>query len=226
MKYIYHHLGLGDHIICNGIVRHYKELHKTVTVFCKPHYFTNVDYMYRDDNDIIVLPIGEDSDVINYINQHNLQSDLIMVGFGRPGSEQGKTFDEGFYHTVNLPFFYRFSKFKFERNIEKELKVYNELNPKNEPYIYVHDDKDRGFSIDRNKINNNLKVIENNKRFLMFDMLTVIENATEVHSMQTGMKDLINSYNFNNPKFYLHWYVRPYNDDYDTVGLNNFAKIY
>ena len=109
MKYIYHHLGLGDHIICNGIVRHYKELHKTVTVFCKPHYFTNVDYMYRDDDDIIVLPIGEDSDVINYINQHNLQLDLIMVGFGRTGSEQGKTFDEGFYHTVNLPFFYRFS---------------------------------------------------------------------------------------------------------------------
>ena len=48
MKYIYHHLGLGDHIICNGIVRHFKEIHKTVTVFCRPNYFTNVEYMYRD----------------------------------------------------------------------------------------------------------------------------------------------------------------------------------
>jgi hypothetical protein len=226
MKYIYHHLGLGDHIICNGIVRHYKDIHKTVTVFCKPHYFNNVEYMYRDDKDIIILPIGEDSDVLNYINQNNLHSDLIVVGFDRLAYDNSKTFDEGFYNTINLPFIFRFSKFKFQRNIDKELEVYNDLNPNNEPYIYVHDDKERGFEIDRNKINNNLKIIENDKRFLMFDMLKIIENATEVHSMQTGMKDLINSFKFDKPKFYLHWYVRPYNDDYDTVGLNNFIKIY
>lgn len=226
MKYIYHHLGLGDHIICNGIVRHYKEIHKTVTVFCKSHYFTNVKYMYRDDNDIIILPIGEDSDVINYVNENNLHSDLIVVGFDKLNFDNSKTFDEGFYNTINLPFMFRFSKFKFERNIEKELEVYNLLNPNNEPYIYIHDDKERGFEINRSKINNNLKIIENDKRFLMFDMLKIIENATEVHSMQTGMKDLINSFKFDTPKFYLHWYVRPYNDDYDTVGLNKFTKIY
>ena len=107
MKYIYHHLGLGDHIMCNGIVRHFKEIHNNVTVFCKPHYFNNVEYMYRDDKDITVLPIGEDSDVLNYIRKHNLHSDLIMVGFNLPGYGNGKTFDEGFYHTVNLPFKYR-----------------------------------------------------------------------------------------------------------------------
>jgi hypothetical protein len=182
--------------------------------------------MYRDDKDITVLPIGEDSDVLNYIRKHKLHSDLIMVGFNLPGYGNGKTFDEGFYHTVNLPFKYRFSKFKFDRNTIKESEIYNELNPNDEPYIYVHDDKDRGFSIDRSKINSDLKIIENDKRFLMFDMLKIIENATEVHSMQTGMKDLINSYKFDKPKFYLHWYVRPYNEDYDTVGLNNFTKIY
>jgi hypothetical protein len=226
MKYIYHHLGLGDHIICNGIVRHYREMYEKVTVFCKPHYFTNVEYMYRDDNNIIVLPIGEDSDVRNYINQNNLHSDLIVVGFDKLGLDNSKTFDEGFYNTINLPFLFRFSKFKFERNNDKELEVYNLLNPNNEPYVYIHDDKERGFEINRSKINNNLKIIENDKRFLMFDMLKIIENATEVHSMQTGMKDLINSFKFDTPKFYLHWYVRPYNDDYDTVGLNKFKKIY
>jgi hypothetical protein len=226
MKYIYHHLGLGDHIICNGIVRHYRELYDTVTVFCKPHYFTNVEYMYRDDDNIIVLPIGEDSDVINYINENNLHSNLITVGFNQPGFTNSKTFDEGFYNTVNLPFEYRFSKFKFDRNNEKESEVYNELNPNNEPYIYVHDDKERGFKINESKLNNNLKIIENDKRFLMFDMLKIIENATEVHSMQTGMKDLINSFKFDKPNFYLHWYVRPYGDDYDSVGLNKFDKVY
>jgi hypothetical protein len=226
MKYIYHHLGLGDHIICNGIVRHYREIYGEVTVFCKPNYLTNVKYMYRDDDNINVLPIGNDLGTLQYINENNLQSDLIIVGFNNPEFKHAKTFDEGFYKSVGLPFEYRFSKFKFERNLEKESEVYNELNPNNEPYIYVHDDKERGFEINRNKLNSNLKIIENNKRFLMFDMLKIIENATEVHSMQTGMKDLINSFNFNNPKFYLHWYVRPYNDNYDSIGLNKFTKIY
>lgn len=225
MKYIYHHLGLGDHIICNGIVRHFREIYGKITVFCKPHYASNVEYMYRDDDSITVLPIGEDSDVIKFIKDNNLEQDVITVGFNKPGFWGSKTFDEGFYNTVNLPFDYRFSKFKFERNTEKEDEVYKELNPNNEPYIYIHDDKERGFEIDRNKITNNLKVIENDKRFLMFDMLKIIENATEVHSMQTGMKDLINSFEFSKPKFYLHWYVRPYDDNYDSVGLNKFVKI-
>ena len=216
MKYIYHHLGLGDHIICNGIVRHYQEIYGDVTVFCKPHYSTNVKYMYRDNEKIIVLPIGEDSDILNYINQNNINSDLIVVGFNKPW----------FYNTVNLPFEYRFSKFKFERNNKKENEVYNELNPNNEPYIYVHDDKERGFEINRDKLKSDLKIIVNDKRFLMFDMLKIIENATEVHSMQTGMKDLINSFNFKKPNFYLHWYVRACDDYYDSIGLNKFTKIY
>jgi len=33
MKYIYHHLGLGDHIICNSIVRHFVETYHKVTVY-------------------------------------------------------------------------------------------------------------------------------------------------------------------------------------------------
>ena len=32
MKYIYHHLGLGDHIICNGLVRHFKETNEKCLV--------------------------------------------------------------------------------------------------------------------------------------------------------------------------------------------------
>ena len=63
MKYVYHHLGLGDHIICNGMVRYFKEIYGKIKVFCKPHNYKNVEYMYRDDDNIEVLSIGEDSDV-------------------------------------------------------------------------------------------------------------------------------------------------------------------
>jgi hypothetical protein len=226
MKYIYHHLGLGDHIICNGIVRHFVDIHNEVTVFCKPHYESNVKYMYKDDKNITVLSIGEDSAVDNYIENNGIIKDVMFIGFAGLYSQEAKTFDEAFFKMAGLPFEDRFSKFKFIRNKDKEKEILDILNPTGEPYIYIHDDKERGYSIDLKKINSNIKVVENDKRFIMFDMLGVIENAEEVHMMQTGMKDLINSFVFEKPKFFLHWYVRNYNDFLDSVGLNNFIKIY
>ena len=69
-----------------------------------------------------------------------------------------------FYNSINIPFDYRFTKFKFERDYENEKKIMEELNPNNEEYVFIHDDINRGFSIDRNKIRTDLKIIENNTK--------------------------------------------------------------
>ena len=31
---IYHHLGIGDHIICNGLVRNFYKKHECIDLFC------------------------------------------------------------------------------------------------------------------------------------------------------------------------------------------------
>ena len=225
MKYIYHHLGLGDHIICNGLVRHFCELHHEVTVFCKNHNYDNVSYMFRDNNNIKILPLLDDNEVESYIGKNNLYDDLIKVGFDRLWSGGPKTFDIGFYNSINIPFDYRFTNFKFERDYESEKKIMEELNPNNEEYVFVHDDINRGFSIDKNKIITNLKIIKNDTKYNFFHMLGVIENAKEVHLMQSSFKDLINSFTIDKPHFYYHTYVRQYPDFYDTEGYNKFTKI-
>ena len=46
MIYIYHHLGLGDHIICNGLVRFLQKKHNQVSLFCYQHNIENVSFMY------------------------------------------------------------------------------------------------------------------------------------------------------------------------------------
>ena len=81
MKYIYHHLGFGDHIICNGLVRHFKEIHGKVRVFSKHHNFENVKYMYRDDKDIEVIGVAGDGEVNEFINNTNNSEKFIIVGF-------------------------------------------------------------------------------------------------------------------------------------------------
>lgn len=219
MIYIYHHLGLGDHIICNGIIRHYRETYEKVYVFVKPHNFENVSHMYRDDENIILLPIGEDSDVENYINQNNIEDKVLRVGFSSLYSVNHTKFDEGFYKTVNLPFSYRFEKFHFLRDRDIEEKVFIELNPENKKYIFIH-------GVDRDKVRNDLLIIDNPTQYNIFNLLKLIENAEEVHLMESSIKNLVNSYKFDKPKFYFHKYSRNYPYYNETQGLNEFNFIY
>jgi len=218
MKYIYHHLGLGDHIICNGMVRHYKKIYGEVSVFCKPHNYENVKYMYRDDKNILVIPVGEDLQVRNYIIENKISKDVIKIGFESLSFVNCPTFDEGFYIGNNISFSVRFEEFYTERDFNIEKKIMLELNPNNEKYIFTH-------NVDKSKISSNLKIIENPTNHNIFNLISLIENAEEVHLMESSIKCLVNSYKMNKPKFFYHNYVRGYSPYYNTVGLNKFEII-
>lgn len=218
-KYIYHHLGLGDHIICNAIVRHYKKSYEKLYVFCKPHNFENVSYMYKDDKNIIILPIGEDNDVNIYISKNNLEDKVIRIGFEYVSRCNLSSFDECFYTSIGLNFDDRFTGFLFVRDIEKEKEIYNKLNPQNHPYIFTHG------GIDKSKIRQDLKIIENPLEYNIFDLLYLVENADEVHLMESSIKCLVNSYKMTKPKFFYHRYVRGYGDFLNSKGLNEYVII-
>ena len=220
MKYIYHHLGLGDHIICNGLVRHFKEKFGEISVFCKEHNYQNVQYMYRDDENITIIPLYDDNSVLNYIHNNGIGNDVIRIGFEMLNNYPNTKFDEVFYNISELPFEYRFSKFKFNRDLEREKMAYDFVNPENEDYIFIHGD------LDRNKVRNDLKIIENPNNFGIFDLITIINNAVEVHVMESSIKCLINSYVFDKPSFFYHQYVRGYTELLNSQGKNNFITIY
>lgn len=226
LKYIYHHLGLGDHIICNGMVRHYSELYDNVVLFSYSHNLSNVEYMYRDLKNLEVFDFKTEDHLVKYIIENNLQPHLIKIGFERlPGYLNEMTFDKAFYRMMGLDFMIRFDKFFFKRNDEKENLVCKTLNPNDEKYIFVIDDPNRGFNIDMNKVPNNYKIIKNDYNFMMFDYIKLLENAEEIHTMQTGFLDLINSYKMNKPKIYRHTYVRQYESSIHSVGLNSIIEV-
>ena len=57
--YIYHHLGLGDHFHCNGVVRfllNKKCKSLKVRLFSKKKYSEMVKFMYRDLNNLEIVP--------------------------------------------------------------------------------------------------------------------------------------------------------------------------
>jgi hypothetical protein len=224
MKYIHHHLGLGDHILMNGLVRHFCEKFGEINLFVYHHNYENVSYMYRDNNKIYFTKVASDEDANNHVINNNL--DCLRIGF----SELRKicppmTFDKAFYFLVGLNFSIRFDKFYFLRDEERELEVFKKLNPKKEKYIFVHDDPSRGFIINMNKIQTNYKIIRNDNRYKIFDYLLLLENAEEIHLMQSSFKDMINSYEMKKPTIYRHDYVRNYGEELFSLGLNHTIKV-
>jgi hypothetical protein len=221
-------MGLGDHFTCNGLVRHYYKQFDKIYLFCYKHFESNIKFMYRDLPNLYTIGLGSDIEVDEYILKNNLSNQLIKIGFdkSRALQHQVETFDEGFYLAENLPFSIRFDEYFVERNMDKEMGLYKTLNPTDEDFIFVHEDPERGMFLDKSRIRQDLKIIGNDKKFLIFDYIYLLSKAKEVHVMQSSLKDMINSYSFPNTKCILHNYVRNYDSYANTKGLNQFEILY
>lgn len=228
MKYIYHHLGLGDHFICNGLVRHYYSIYGKIRLFCKNHLKDNIVFMYRDLPNLEVINLRDDQEVEEYIISNDVKKNVIKVGFDklRLALKDVETFDQGFYYQENIPFDFRFSKFYIERDSDREDYLFKKLTKNLNDYAFVHDDPDRGMHIDLSKLNTGMPIIKNDKNYLITDYLKILENAKEIHLMQSCFKDMINSYVMKKPKIYLHNYIRNYDNFANSKGLNYFEMIY
>lgn len=144
MKYIYHHLGLGDHIICNGLVRSLIDPSEEYKMFVKEHNLTSVSFMYRDLNNLSFI-VGDDLFANNFIQQNNLnKDDLILAGFTK--HPHSKEFDDNFYIQNNLPIKNRGEKFYVERDYDSEKKIFKMYDVNENNYVFVHDDYERNIN--------------------------------------------------------------------------------
>lgn len=55
------HLGLGDNILCIGLVRELAERYDEVMVVCKSHYIINMELFYRGNNKIKLFSVVDDN---------------------------------------------------------------------------------------------------------------------------------------------------------------------
>tara|TARA_R110002020_G_scaffold238255_3_gene450716 strand:+ start:476 stop:1186 length:711 start_codon:yes stop_codon:yes gene_type:complete len=202
--YIYHHLGLGDHFDCNGLVRYYaaQPKYEKVGVFAKSNYFKMVEYMYRDNERIEVISIdgaNEWQSVKDFLSTTEDHDQFLKVGYenyhGLPQDlKDSKNCWELFYELVGLPLGLRYSGFYVEREIDAENTLFNKLT-EGEPYIFMHDDPSRGYVMDRSHFKDlDLRVVENDPEENIFHFLKIIEEAQEIHCMESSFKTLIDVY--------------------------------
>ena len=163
--YITNHLGLGDHIICNGIYRHYAKIYDSCAVPALAHNYQSVKDMLSDLKNIEVVSVDSDEEMIQQMREREeAKCDVLKLGYYGEDFLKGPAirFDRNFYLQANIDFEKRWSEFDFPRDMHVEHKLFEQIvgtDTKEGEYIFLHEDASRGFEIDRNIINNNLKIV-------------------------------------------------------------------
>jgi len=226
--YIYHHLGLGDHIIANGMVRTIAKKYNKTFLFCKPHNFKNVSYMYRDLSNLKIIQLN-DFEIQSFMTI-NPDNNYIIAGhaaFWRKINSKGnkQKIDEIFYELAGVPIENKWSEFYIERDIEREKHIFNQLGlSEGEEFAFVHDDETRNIRINKNLPN--IKIIKpTNKEFSLFDFMYTIEKAKEIHCINSSFFCLIDCMKIQNEYMYHHEYARTDVDETSTGVMGCDWKI-
>ena len=78
---VYHHLGLGDIIVCNGLVNYISEKFDKVYLVVHDRYKDQADYLYSLNQRVEIYSLKEESlsTIKNYAAQRNLP--ILKIGF-------------------------------------------------------------------------------------------------------------------------------------------------
>ena len=141
--YILHHLGLGDHIACNGLYRYLSKKYDQLVVPVKSHNYKSLQRMLSDIGNIQLKSLSDqgttpEKDMIYYGNMllsfdklkyDHETCDIIRLGhYGESFNITNECrFDEAFYNQLNIPFIESWKSFDVPREISSEKKLFNTL---------------------------------------------------------------------------------------------------
>jgi hypothetical protein len=118
------------------------------------------------------------------------------------------SFDQLFYQQAKVKYQKRWNSFKLNRDFDREMKLFNNFNVKEKEYVFIHEDKERGFCINpKFYLGNKIVSMQRGLTENIFDYLTLVENAKEVHVIESCLSFIIDSIDLNSNCF-IHRYAR------------------
>lgn len=216
------HLGLGDTILCNGLLRTLQENYK-ITTFCKNFNFNTTKMMFDDLEDLTLIKVKDDNEALSFVNDYRKFYDkyLALGFFGKDFMKEDLTFDKSFYQQADVPYENRMSRFKIggkKNMLSTQMKNYN----------FVHDDYSRGYLIDKKYLRETLiyrpnHILGQKVESTIFDYEEIILNADEIHCFNSSFACYIDSCEiFQKKKKYFHEYVKKEKDlNYYSLNLMN-----
>lgn len=189
----YTHLGLGDHIVCNGLINYFSELYKKIYLPVKSRDISNIKYLYKDNPKVEVFKIEHESevnDINSFAKKMNLQ--ILKVGF----KKRKPPFNKSFYDQFHIPYKFSFEKFYVSRDLEKEDKLLVHLKNNYKvkgPYQLIHNQSSYGKVV-LNTGNDLPKIYVDKETDIyrnIFFYIKVIEFATEIHCLDSSFLHLV-----------------------------------
>jgi hypothetical protein len=217
--YIACHQGLGDHLACAGIYRELAMEYECVIVPVLKKYSNELLRMTSDLPQIHLAKYSNrfwESQMLAHRNQFSRSEIFDILNLGYYGVDFFKNpkmrVDSNFYAQAGLNLDLRWSNFKYSRNSYKENLLYNLLIPEDtRDYIFLHEDRTRGYVIDRSLLPSEFKIITPDtklKNYSFFDYIKVIENAKQIHCIESSFSAFVDNTLIDSTKF-IHRYARP-----------------
>ena len=185
---VHHHLGLGDHFICNGLVNHLCLQYEKVYLACKKHNFPTVDHLYSNNNQVEVFKIEQEpQDIFDFSQTKNVP--ILHVGFQHCDL---KSFESSFYKQLGLDPAIQYSGFKLPTNQDKSWDLYKQVvNQLGDKYIFVHDhSSQQHFPL---QIQSQLPkyIVEKSQTDNVLDYVHVMRQAQEIHVINSSIQALV-----------------------------------
>lgn len=224
------HLGLGDQIICNSIIRNASANSQKLLLPVKKHNILNIKDMLKDLKNIQFLSVSNDEEMLQYYNlSKNYIDNVIAVGiFGKEFLKDTPFFDESFYKQANIEYHKRWKNFLYIPDTNKQKTLLNKITNK---YVFIHDDASRELNIKQSHLPDNIVVyrpnhhLGENSQYTIFDYVEVLKNAEEIHCMDSSFACLIDHIpELYNKKKYIHRYLRStsqnpyYKNNWDIIS--------
>ncbi len=205
---LHHHLGLGDNIICNGLVNKISKNFDKIFLPVKVNYMEMIKFLYSDNKKITFFEVSDknsNEDVEKYSNANNLQ--VLKIGFNKV---KNNDFNTWFYEQLGFPYEDSYKYFHIPNDEGKGLELKEHLfkfyNIDSEEYILVHNEShDKQFNL--NEINNkNIVHIspKSDKFNNIFFYKTLIKNAKEIHCINSSFLHLVERIPTNSNLIYHH----------------------
>lgn len=192
------HMGLGDHLITNALVREFAKEHEAVFIPCKAHNFTSVRFMWGDLPNVSVVPVENDVKAEELC--HCFKGEVLRIGmFGEGFSFE--QWDKCMYDQAGVQFFKRWSEFEVRRSS-------NMVKVPLRPYDFIHEDPSRAYRIQTEP---ELKrgAFRVHQTETIFDWMDVIANAEEIHCIDSSFAILADSMkDLKAKRLVIHLYAR------------------
>jgi len=220
---LFTHYNIGDHLICYGFVKEFSKQYDTIILTTKddPRQLPNAQRLFSSIKNVFLTTEHFPNNEYDKIISSNWWFQQVSQWYQYPTPKvpfylgEEMIFDRFWYKLADVPFKLKWDNFYLERNLQKEKEIYYDIIglKNNEEYTFLHEDPfntDEDRSVKRKYINPDIRLINMTDwpDISILDTAYLIENAKEIHVINSSFRTFIDLMNIKNNNVYYHMYTR------------------